>query len=97
MRPPKPPEQRRLKDLLRSLNDTRWERHPNGHDRRLTPGGRWHQWWCAVFQGKSCDCDDLRDPPPKLRSPLSGGGEPVPAKKKRKTVVKKRQQQLEDA
>jgi hypothetical protein len=26
--------------------------------RRKSPWGRWHEDWCAVFRGKSCDCDD---------------------------------------
>jgi hypothetical protein len=76
-----------------------WEWHPNGYARRLTPGGRWHHHWCAVFYGKSCDCDDdLGDPEPGLRRPLSGGSLPLPDKK-RQTVVRSRQRQrvLENA
>ena len=25
---------------------------------RKSPWGRWHESWCAIFRGKSCDCDD---------------------------------------
>jgi hypothetical protein len=58
-----------------------WAWHPNGHDRRLTPTGRWHQHWCAVFNGKSCDCDDSRPRDPRIirRSP---SGEVAPRKER---------------
>jgi hypothetical protein len=49
--------------------------------RRRSPWGRWHEDWCAIFRGKSCDCDDNEDRRPRRRpSPLSGGN--VPPKKR---------------
>jgi hypothetical protein len=54
---------------------------------RRSPWGRWHESWCAVFRGKSCDCDDDdRRPQGRRRSPLSGGDVPP-----------KRERELEDA
>jgi hypothetical protein len=55
---------------------------------RKSPWGRWHEDWCAIFRGKSCDCDDgggHREPRRRL-PPLSGGGAPL-----------KNQNELEDA
>jgi hypothetical protein len=56
--------------------------------RRNSPWGRWHEDWCAIFRGKSCDCDDdggHREPRRRL-PPLGGGGVPP----------KKRERELED-
>jgi hypothetical protein len=45
--------------------------------KKLPPYSRHHEYWCAIFNGKACDCDDddrreRRRPYP----PLSGGGAP---------------------
>jgi hypothetical protein len=26
--------------------------------KKLPPGSRHHEPWCAIFRGKRCDCDD---------------------------------------
>jgi hypothetical protein len=54
--------------------------------RKLAPGTRHHEYWCAIFNGKPCDCDDDRRPPRGWHRPLAGGGAPV-----------KREKELEDA
>ena len=57
---------------------------------RKSPWGRWHESWCAVFRGKSCDCDDDdggHREPRRRQPPLGGGGAPP----------KKRERELEDA
>ena len=33
-------------------------RHEAELNRRLPPGSRWHQYWCGIFRGKRCDCDE---------------------------------------
>jgi hypothetical protein len=56
--------------------------------KKLPPWSRHHQDWCAIFRGKSCDCDDDdHRPRGRRRSPLSGGGVPP----------KKLERELEDA
>jgi len=37
--------------------------------RKLPPWSRHHETWCAIFRGKSCDCDDDL-PPGRRRLPL---------------------------
>jgi hypothetical protein len=45
---------------------------------KLPPGTRHHEPWCAIFFGKSCNCDDDDHRPPRHRPPpLSGGEEPL--------------------
>jgi hypothetical protein len=57
-------------------------------NRKLPPGSRHHEDWCAIYRGKPCDCDDDGDRRPRRRpAPLSGGAAPAP----------KREKQLEDA
>lgn len=44
--------------------------------KKLPPWSRHHEYWCAVFDGKPCDCDD--DGPDRMRRrrpPPSGGRE----------------------
>ena len=46
-------------------------------NKTLPPGSRHHQYWCAIFKGGRCDCDD--DPPRaprRRRGPSSGGAKP---------------------
>ena len=51
--------------------------------RKLPPWSRHHEPWCAVFHGKTCDCDDDSRRPPKNRPrPLTGRGVPVPERKR---------------
>ena len=52
---------------------------------RKFPWGRWHESWCAVFRGKTCDCDDGSDyrEPRRRLPPLGGGGAPPKNKKQR--------------
>lgn len=57
------PSDKRLYELEQRRNKT------------LPPGSRWHQWWCAIFQGCRCDCDDDQHRDRKRRSPPSRGGE----------------------
>jgi hypothetical protein len=53
--------------------------------KKLPPWSRHHESWCAVFRGKSCDCDDNDDRRPRRRpSPLSGGN--VPPKKREREL-----------
>jgi hypothetical protein len=56
---------------------------------RKSPRGSRHESWCAVFRGKSCDCDDAggHREPRRRQPPLGGGGAPP----------KKRERELEDA
>jgi hypothetical protein len=49
--------------------------------RKLPPGSRHHEEWCAIFRGKSCDCDDDDRRPPPQHRPLAGGGADTPKKK----------------
>ena len=44
--------------------------------RKLPPGTRHHEPWCAIFYGKACNCDDDRPTPGRPRAPLSGGDAP---------------------
>jgi len=39
--------------------------------KKLPPWSRHHASWCAIFRGKSCDCDNL---PPGDRKRVSRGG-----------------------
>jgi hypothetical protein len=57
--------------------------------KKLPPWSRHHEKWCAVFRGKSCDCDDDggHREPRRRQPPLGGGGAPP----------KKRERELEDA
>jgi hypothetical protein len=47
------------------------------------PGMRHHEYWCAIFNGGRCNCDD--DPPgPRIpRRCLPPGGAPTPKEKAR--------------
>jgi hypothetical protein len=45
--------------------------------RKLPPGSRHHEPWCAIFRGKRCDCADDNDGD-NDRRPVSGGGAPAP-------------------
>jgi hypothetical protein len=45
--------------------------------RKLPPWSRHHEPWCAIFQGRSCDCDDDFGPP-RRRRPLPSGDAPAP-------------------
>ena len=40
-------------------------------NKTLPPGSRWHQYWCAIFRRKPCDCDG---PPPRPPRRLRRGG-----------------------
>jgi hypothetical protein len=71
----------------------RLERERN---KRLPPGSRWHQYWCAIFNGKRCDCDEGRPPRPGHRRGQGGGGATVPTKKAKAVEVRK-QRALEEA
>ena len=53
---------------------------------KLPPWSGHHEPWCAVFKGKSCDCDDGDDRRPRRRRPLSGGGAPAPKREKQKEL-----------
>ena len=57
-------------------------------NKTLPPGSRWHQYWCAIFQGKSCDCDDGgRRLQPKRLSPDKGGASsPRPTRQRKKEL-----------
>ena len=47
-------------------------------NKTLPPGSRWHQYWCAIFQGRRCDCDEEPPSVPRRRSgPSSGGAKQV--------------------
>jgi hypothetical protein len=43
------------------------------------PGMRYHEYWCAIFNGGRCNCDD--DPPgrriPRPRPPFGGAPRPT--------------------
>ena len=54
--------------------------------RKLPPGTRHHEPWCAVFFGKACDCDDDR-PPPRRRRPSPLSGDESPLKQKQELVA----------
>jgi len=42
--------------------------------RKLEPWRRHHEPWCAIFRGKSCDCDDNgREREHPHHPPLQGG------------------------
>jgi hypothetical protein len=43
--------------------------------RKLPPGTRHHEPWCAIFFGKPCDCDDDDRRPRRRRPPPLSGGE----------------------
>jgi hypothetical protein len=45
--------------------------------KKLPPGSRYHESWCAIFRGKTCDCDDL-PPGPRRRRPPPDGDAPTP-------------------
>lgn len=57
-------------------------RHETELNRRLPPGSRHHQYWCAIFRGKRCDCDD-RPPRARVQPRLDGGGAVNKARAKR--------------
>ena len=45
--------------------------------KKLPPYSRHHEPWCAIFDGKPCDCDDGDRRGRRRRyPPLSGGGAP---------------------
>jgi hypothetical protein len=46
--------------------------------RKLPPGTRFHEYWCAIYRDRPCDCSDDDHRPPETRRPLGGG----PAHKK---------------
>jgi hypothetical protein len=52
-------------------------------NKTLPPGSRWHQYWCAIFEDKPCDCDDEdrgREHPLEPY-PRKGGRPAMPAKR----------------
>jgi len=49
--------------------------------RKLPPGTRHHEPWCAIFWGKTCDCDDDHGPEPYYKIRGGGGGQ-LPKKAK---------------
>jgi hypothetical protein len=55
--------------------------------KKLPPGSRHHEPWCAFFRGKRCDCDDDDHRPPHYRQRPPSGGDAPPERK----------QELEDA
>jgi hypothetical protein len=50
--------------------------------RKLPPGTRHHEYWCAIFNGGRCNCDDDPPGPPIPRRRLSSGGAPRPIREK---------------
>jgi hypothetical protein len=52
--------------------------------RKLPPGTRHHEYWCAIFYGRPCNCDDDQGRPPRItRRGGAPGAEPSePPKKK---------------
>jgi hypothetical protein len=60
-RRPSKAEEERINRLEAALN------------KKLPPGSRWHQYFCAIFRGQRCDCDQL-PPGPRLRRQSGGGG-----------------------
>lgn len=42
--------------------------------RKLPPGTRHHEDWCAVYRGEACNCDDDNGGPRYRRRPVAGGG-----------------------
>jgi hypothetical protein len=55
--------------------------------RKLPPGTRHHEPWCAVFFGKPCNCDDDDRPKPnRQRPPLRGGEAPLKQKQELEEV-----------
>jgi hypothetical protein len=50
-----------------------WQRLEAKLNKQLPPGSRHHQYWCAIFRGERCDCDDL-PPRPSRRIRGDGGG-----------------------
>ena len=49
-------------------------------NKTLPPGSRWHQYWCAIFKGGRCDCDDDPQPTPRRRQGPSSAGAKPPAR-----------------
>jgi hypothetical protein len=44
--------------------------------RKLPPRSRRHEYWCAIYDGKPCNCDDDGRERRRRNPPLSGGGAP---------------------
>ena len=42
----------------RRLDDDDIRRIEAERNKTLPRGSRWHQYWCAIFRGKPCDCED---------------------------------------
>ena len=51
--------------------------------RKLPPGSRHHEYWCAIFYGRRCNCDDNGDPPRITRRGGPSGAEPPKKDEKR--------------
>jgi hypothetical protein len=81
--------------MRRPLDDDYYMRLERERNKRLPPGSRWHQCWCAIFKGKKCDCDD-DNYRPGTRRLRGGGGAAVPTKKQKALEVRK-QRALEGA
>jgi hypothetical protein len=63
--------------LLHFLHLTKDKKEKPMRRRKLPPGTRHHEPWCAIFYGKACNCDDDDRPKPRRpRPPLSGGDVP---------------------
>ena len=45
--------------------------------RKLPPWSRHHEYWCNVFVGRPCNCDDGQRPDhPRRPRPMSGNDKP---------------------
>ena len=51
--------------------------------RKLPPWSRHHESWCAIFRGKTCDCDDGGGRRTRRRRNLPLGGGEAPPKQER--------------
>jgi hypothetical protein len=45
--------------------------------RKPPPGTHHHEPWCAIYRGKSCDCDDDGGHRSPQHRPLAGGDAPL--------------------
>ena len=50
--------------------------------RKPSPWSRHHEFWCAIFRGKPCDCDDDSRPSRIVRRPRSGSDTPAPRRER---------------
>jgi hypothetical protein len=58
---------------MRRHSDAHIDRLEAERNKTLPPGSAWHQYWCAIFKGKKCDCDDDHRPRRPHPRPLRDG------------------------